>query len=134
MARKKKTVMQHVVSVLEGFGEGICAVFSGMGKGLRYAGYLKKIWLAIPVVLAAVFLAFYVGGMLPDYVGINLLETGDYAMLVTKEIAVMGPLAVTAVCLLLMFWSKRTLFPWLVSVFSLVLPLLILMINLLQVY
>lgn len=134
MARKKKTVMQHVVSALEGFGEGICTVFSGVGKGLRYAGYLKKIWLAIPVVLAAVFLAFYVGGMLPDYVGINLLETGDYAMLVTKEIAVMGPLAVTAVCLLLMFWSKRTLFPWLVSVFSLVLPLLILMINLLQVY
>lgn len=134
MAKNKKTAGQYIESVLEGFGEGICAVFAGIGKGLRYAASFKKVWLALPVALTAVYLAFFVGGMLPQYVGINLLETGDYAFLVTREIAVMGPLAVTAVCLLLMFWSKRTLFPWLVSVFSLVLSPLILLINLLQVY
>lgn len=131
MANNKKSALQHIETGLEKFGEGICFVFSGMGKGLRYAAGFKKIWLALPVAIAAIYLAIYTGSKYPEYVGINLLESGDFAYLVTREIAVMGPLAVTAVCLLLMFWSKRTLFPWLVSVFSLTLPLLILLINLL---
>ena len=37
--------------------------------------------------------------------------------------------ASSILCLLLMFGSKRTLTPWLVSVFSLALPLIILVIN-----
>lgn len=131
MANNKKSALQHIEAGLEKFGEGICTVFSGMGKALRYAASFKKIWLALPVTIAAIYLAIYTGGKYPEYVGINLLESGDYAYIVTREIAVMGPLAVTAVCLLLMFWSKRTLFPWLVSVFSLTLPLLILLTNLL---
>lgn len=129
MANNKKGAMHYVETGLEKFGEGICLVFSGIGKGIKYASGFKKIWLALPVAIAAVWLAFYTGGKLPDYVGINLLETGEYAFVVSREIAVMGPLAVTAACLLLMFCSRRTLYPWLVSVFSLVLPLLILMIN-----
>ena len=132
MANQKKSAMQHVENGLEKFGESICAVFSGMAKGLRYAAGFKKVWLAVPVAIAAVYLAIYTGAKLPRYVGINLLENGDYAFLVTREIAIMGPLAVTAVCLLLMFCSKRVLYPWLVSVFSLVLPLLILLINILH--
>ena len=37
--------------------------------------------------------------------------------------------ALTAVCLLLMFISKKVLYPWLISIFSLVLPILILITN-----
>ena len=129
MANKKKSALQYVELGLEKFGEGICSVFAGVGKGARYAGGFKKVWLALPVAIAAVWLAIYAGSKYPDYVGIDLLATGDYGFLVTREIAIMGPLAVTAICLLLMFWSKRTLFPWLVSVFSLTLPLLIMLIN-----
>lgn len=132
MAKNNKSAMDYIETGLEKFGEGICAVFSGTGKAVRFVAGFKKIWMALPVAIAAVYLAIFTGSRYPDYVGINLLETGDFAILVTREIAVMGPLAVTAVCLLLMFWSKRTLFPWLVSVFSLTLPLLIWATNLLQ--
>lgn len=129
MAEKKKTALQHVESGLEKFGEGICNVFSGAGKLVKYAVGFKKVWLALPVVFGAVCLAIYAGSRYPDYVGLNLMDNGDFGMIVTREIAVMGPLAITAVCLLLMFWSKRILFPWLVSMFSLTLPLLLLLIN-----
>ncbi len=133
MAEKKKTLGKQKASAVESAGQGVDTAFSRMGKYLRYALKFKKVCLAIPVAVASVFSTVFVAAKLPRYVGINLLETGDYGFIVTREIAIMGPLAVTALCLLLMFWSKRTLFPWLVSVFSLTLPYLILMINLLRV-
>lgn len=132
MSGNKKMTLQNVEAGFEKLGEGICVAYAGLKKVLHYLAGFKKIWLALPVAAAAVYLAVYANGKYPDYVGINLLETGDYAYLVTREIAVMGPLAVTALCLLLMFCSKRTLFPWLVSVFSLALPPLILLTNILM--
>ena len=49
--------------------------------------------------------------------------------LITKEAAVYGPLAVTAVCLLTMLLSRKTLYPWIICLFSMVLPVLILITN-----
>ena len=46
---------------------------------------------------------------------------------VTMEVLI--PLVITAVCLLLMFVSRRILTPWLVSMFSLALPVIILLLN-----
>ena len=66
---------------------------------------------------------------LPAQVGIDLQASGEYAQMISKSVAVMGPLALTAVCLLLMFTSRKVLYPWLISIFSLVLPLLILITN-----
>ncbi len=90
---------------------------------------LRSIVLAIPVGVAAVFLALYNQINLPAKVGLDLQTTGEYAQFVSREVAVYGPLAVTAVCLLLMFCSRKVLYPWLISVFSLVLPLLLLITN-----
>ena len=42
-------------------------------------------------------------------------------------------LAVTALCLLMMFISRRTIYPWLISIFSLVLPILLIVTNMLPV-
>ena len=42
----------------------------------------------------------------------------------------MGPLGLTLGCLALMFLSKRATFPWIISVFTLALPLLLLLSNL----
>ena len=67
---------------------------------------------------------------LPEQVGINLQANGEYALVVSRGVAVMGPLAVTAVCLLMMFCSRRVTYPWLISLFSLVLPLLLVVTNL----
>ena len=42
----------------------------------------------------------------------------------------MGPLALTLACLFLMFCSRKALYPWAISVFTLALPILLLVSNL----
>jgi hypothetical protein len=37
----------------------------------------------------------------------------------------MGPLMLTAACLVFTILSKRTLFPWIISIFTLVVPVLL---------
>ena len=97
-------------------------VFKEIGKWIyRLRGPL----MAIPVALAALRLAAWNMARLPEEVGINLLENGQYQYLVSRGMAVMAPLALTGGCLLLMFLSRRTIYPWIISIFSLVLPLLI---------
>ncbi len=111
----------------------VTALCQRVGVYLRhiaiYVIKLRKIFLAVPVVVAAVSLALNNLRLLPQVVGINLLADGNFSMVLDRLPAVLAPLLVTAVCLLLMFCSKRTLTPWLVSVFSLTLPLIILVIN-----
>ena len=94
-----------------------------------YITKLRKIILAVPVAWAAVALALRNLAKLPALVGFDLQADGTFGIQMGKLPAVMAPLLVTAVCLLLMFCSKRTLTPWLVSVFSLALPVIILIIN-----
>ena len=111
-------VMQKVGAFMKELG----AAFRVVGK-LLYR--LRKVFLAIPVGWAAVYLAFYNLENLPKVVGLDLQITGDFDLQVVRELAVLGPVALTALCLLLMFVSRRTLTPWLVSIFTLALPVLI---------
>ena len=90
---------------------------------------LRSLILAIPVVILAIWIARINFEMLPDLVGINLQNNGEYAYMVAKEVAVYGPMAITALWLLMVVMSKKTLYPWLISLFSLVLPFLILLTN-----
>lgn len=90
---------------------------------------LRSVILAIPVAIAAVVLALRNMANLPELVGIDIQTTGEYAQVVSKNVAVLGPLAITAVCLLLMFCSRRVVYPWLISVFSLVLPIVLYFTN-----
>lgn len=105
-------------------------VFAKIGK---FVFKMRSVLLAIPVVYAAMRLALYAQANLPEQVGINLKETGEYALLVSRNTAIMGCLAVTALCLLMMFISRRTIYPWLISIFSLVLPILLIVTNMLPV-
>lgn len=90
---------------------------------------LRKIVLAVPVVYFALKMAAYNSAHLPEEVGINLQATGDFAQYISRSFAVMGPLALTAACLLLMFCSRKAMYSWTISVFTLVLPLLLLLSN-----
>lgn len=90
---------------------------------------LRKVLLAIPVIGAAIYLARVNWNALPDEVGFSLMANGQYAQMVSREVAVYGPMAVTAVCLVLMVCSRRALYPWLISLFTLALPVLILITN-----
>lgn len=94
-----------------------------------YIFHFRKLLLSLPVVGAAIYLARLNWNQLPDQVGISLMSNGQFAETVAKEAAVYGPMGVTAVCLALMICSRRALYPWLISVFTLVLPLLILITN-----
>ena len=85
--------------------------------------------MAIPVVWAAIYLARLNLNVLPEMVGLNLQVTGEYAKMISRNMAVYVPLAVTGACLLMMFLSKKTLYPWLISLFSLAFPLLLLFTN-----
>jgi len=89
----------------------------------------RSILLAIPVIIWALQLARVNYELLPDMVGIGLLSSGGFQYLVAKEVAVYAPLALTALCLLMVCLSKKTIYPWIVSIFSLLLPLIILLIN-----
>lgn len=90
---------------------------------------LRKIVLAAPVVYYALKFASQNMEKLPETVGLNLQSTGEYAATISRELAVMGPLGLTAGCLLMMFCSRKALYPWAISVFTLALPLLLLLSN-----
>ena len=91
---------------------------------------LRKLVMAVPVVWWALKLASYNRAHLPEEVGINLQSTGEFAQMITRDMAVMGPLGLTIACLLLMFCSRKAMYPWAISIFTLVLPILILISNL----
>lgn len=91
---------------------------------------LRKLVLAAPVVYYALKLAIYNMEHLPEQVGINLQSSGAFSMTIARSLAVMGPFGLTVACLLLMFCSRKALYPWAISVFTLALPLLLLFSNL----
>lgn len=90
---------------------------------------LRAILLAIPVIIWALQLARINFELLPDMVGLGLQSSGEFLYLIAKEVAVYGPLALTALCLLMVGLSKKTIYPWIISIFSLALPLIILLTN-----
>ena len=88
---------------------------------------LRAFVLAIPIVAIAVILAVSNMATLPAAIAIGLPNIVNgilvfQEVLVSKILAVFIPLLVTAFCLLMMFLSKRISFPFLVSLFSLILP------------
>lgn len=90
---------------------------------------LRAIFLSIPVIFAALKLAAYNSEHLPLLVGLDLQTTGEFAKTISRQAAVTFPLMLTGACLVLMCFSKKTLYPWLISVFSLTIPLLLLITN-----
>ena len=90
---------------------------------------LRKVFMCIPVVYAAVKIAKYNMEHLPSVVGVNMQANGAFAQTISRQLAVMGPLGLTCACLLLMFLSRKALYPWAISFFTLARPLLLLISN-----
>jgi hypothetical protein len=91
---------------------------------------LRKFVLAAPVIYYALKIAAYNREHLPEQVGINLQATGEFATMISRTMAVNGPLMLTFGCLLMMFFSRKALYSWAISIFTLVLPILLLVSNL----
>jgi hypothetical protein len=128
-----KNKLQTLWARTQPFRKKVVEVFEKIGYVLlviwKWLYNLRSILLAVPVVIATIRLAILNMNRLPDSVGIMILSSGDYQWMVDKAIAVMGPIAITAACLFLMFISKRVVYPWLISLFSLAIPLLIYITN-----
>lgn len=130
IAEKWTTMKAQVTAGVNTTGSVYARVKSIIGIIVMCLYRLRKVFLAVPVVYYALKLAQYNMENLPDVVGINLQSNGVFADTITREMAVLGPLGVTAACLVLMFCSRKALFPWAVSLFTLALPLLLLFSNL----
>lgn len=89
----------------------------------------RKILLAVPIVYLMLYFARLNWNVLPEMVGLHLQTTGEYARYITRELAVYGPMGVTGGCLAMMFLSRKTVYPWMICMFSMLLPLLILITN-----
>ena len=117
------------------------AVFAAIGRAVEKLGQyifkLRALFMAIPVAVIAVVEAMINMARLPDTleyatIGLDFDATqtlfGPFIMHIeqmSRETAVMGPLILTAACLVFTIFSKRTLFPWIISIFTLVVPMLL---------
>ncbi len=114
----------------------------GKGSTFRYVCQwvykLRSVFMAIPVAFAAIVMAIYNAGHLPERVSVYFPSFAEEEMIVkltelSRGSAVLIPLLITAGCLLLMFCSRRHTYPWLISIFSLALPLFFLFVGLFPV-
>lgn len=119
---KARPIVKNIGEKLSAFGEKVSGIW-------KHVIRLKKVILAAPVAVAAVILAIQNMAKLPARVGLDLQANGTFSIEIAKGLAVLGPIGVTAVCLLLVFASKRVLTPWFASLVSLALPVIILLIN-----
>ena len=119
----------------------IGAVFAAIGRAIAklwsYIFKLRALFMAIPVAMIVIIEAMINMSRLPDTLeyatnGLDFDATqtlfGPFVMHIeqmSRETAAMGPLMLTAVCLVLTIFSKRTLFPWIISIFTLVVPVLL---------
>lgn len=118
------------LSGLEQAKSGYAAFKRILGKIIMVLYHLRKVVLAAPVVYAALRLAAYNASHLPESVGLNLQTNGEFAMEIARSAAVMGPLVLTGACLLLMFCSRKAMYAWAISIFTLAVPVLLLVSNL----
>lgn len=113
--------------------------FRKLGEGLhkigQYLYLMRSLILGAPVAAAAVVLAARNMDRLPKSVEVTKMAINTKAQdalfgfleltstSITREAAVYGPVILTAVCLVMMIFSKRTLYPFLIALFSLCLPI-----------
>lgn len=100
-----------------------------LGKIIMVCYHMRKIVMAVPVVLAALQLAAYNTTHLPDKVGLFLQNNGTFTQMIDKGLAVTGPVILTGACLFLMLFSRKAMYAWFISIFTLALPILLLVSN-----
>ena len=126
---EKKNMDQTVKSGSNKFGDAIRSFGRFVKKNWRIGFELRKIIMSIPVVVIMLGLADQCRKRLPEMVGIELLENGDFQQMIARESAISITMGITVGCLVLMFFSRKTIYPWIISLMSLLLPLLLIVTN-----
>lgn len=125
-AEHELNIFQRIVQALRGIYKRIETVVVAL---CSWIFRLRKVFMVVPVLWAALELAIYSRDNLPETVGFNIQASGEFAQMISRDTAVYGPLGLTCACLVLVLLSRRTVYPWIISIFTLVLPVLILMLN-----
>ncbi len=107
----------------------LASIFNVLMAIWAYLVKLRKIFLSVPVALAALWLAKVNMDRLPESVGLNLQIDGTFEWMISREWACGIPMLATLVCIVLMCCSKRVLTPWVVSIITLTLPYFIWLTN-----
>ncbi len=129
--------IEKVRPIFAAIGRFSMALGHGFYKIGLYMYRLRSLLLAAPVAAVALILAMDNMERLAETIEVTkitynpeaadalfgFLELGTTT--ITRDAAVYGPAMITAACLVMMICSKRTLYPFLISVFSLCLPLVI---------
>lgn len=129
LTAKWNELREKIAPVLEKAGTGCQKVKHVWTAAWPWIWRFRKVLFAIPVVYLALYFARLNWNVLPEQVGLNLQSNGEYARYVSRELAVYGPLGVTGGCLAMMFLSRKTVYPWMICMFSMLLPALILITN-----
>lgn len=126
-----------VQPIFAAIGRFFAVLGSGFYKIGMYMYRLRSLLLAAPVAAAALILALSNRDRLAETIEVTKITYNPEAVdalfgflelsttTITRDAAVYGPAMITAACLVMMICSKRTLYPFLISVFSLCLPLVI---------
>ena len=116
------------------FLEKLGTVRDGTNTVLGIAGnvlfHLRKLFLAVPVILVGMRVFMYAKENLPNQVGVLLEESGAFRYMLDRDTAMACCLYLTGGCLLMMFLSRKVIYPWIISLFSLVLPIVLVVTNL----
>lgn len=129
----------RMIGKIRPYYQAISSVFRKIGKTFstlfRYIYMLRTIIMAAPMAAAAVIIASISMRRLPDMVSTVgfTVDRGDpdalfgflsiYEQTIPRDTAVFGPLILTGISLLMMLLTKRALYPFLVTLFTLILPL-----------
>ena len=129
--------VDRMIPIFKGIGKFFRVLFNSFYKIGLYMYRLRSLLLAAPVAAAAMVLGMYNMENLAETLEVTKInynpEAADalFGLLelstatISRETAVYGPAMITAACLLMMMCSKRTLYPFLISIFSLCLPVVI---------
>lgn len=122
-----KTVQSRFANPNQKAPEG--SLKKAIGSVVMFCYRARKFIMALPVAYYALRIAIYNSVRLPSEVGIFLQNNGNFLRMIDRGTAVVVPLAVTFGCLALMMFSRKAMYAWAISIFSLALPLLILISN-----
>lgn len=100
----------------------------------QWAYRLRSLVMTIPVAIAAVVLAIRNSQLLPAVVRFDIAAVKEAKLVfqtvsVGRGTAVVVPLLITFACIAMVFCSKKQTYPWIVSLFSLLLPLVLVLVN-----
>ncbi len=101
----------------------------------------RGVLISAPVAAAALLVADWAREYLPEAVELTHLiidkeaEGAIFGLFVmttefiARDVVIAGSLVLTAVCLICTILSKKTLYPWLISIFTLCLPIVMYLLN-----